>query len=155
MKDAFKNFIVNLLFIFIATNTFGQDTLKTVQYDMSNCIRLNIGENKRITNRENLNSLIRNDASEERCLKKLKDFDLDHFSLLGINLNSGYCGEPLGLNFTTVKVDSEKKYILEISYYEPIGVCRALSSYFVWVMVPALTEGYDVEFVISPRVKEI
>ncbi len=113
MKLIVKHVGLNLFFSLLVTNAVGQDTLETVQYDMSHCVTLynNHGKKQVASTRETLDSLIRKDASEEFCIERLKDFDIERFSLLGINLNSGYCRVPLGLAFTTVKVDLEKKYI--------------------------------------------
>lgn len=152
MKLTAKHVVLNLFFSLLVINAVGQDTLETVQYDMSHCVTLyNHGKKQVASTRETLDSLIRKDASEEFCIERLKDFDIERFSLLGINLNSGYCRVPLGLAFTTVKVDFEKKYIFEISYDIPIVSCRALSSYDLWVKVPSVPNGYTVEFVVSPK----
>ena len=37
---------------------------------------------------------------------------------------------------------------------QPYGQCRALSSYDLWVTVPSLPEGYEVEFVISVKPRD-
>jgi len=152
MKRIVKFLVVNLLFIFLVAPVFGQDTLTTVQFDMNSCIPLYFDDGTCVAaSRETLDSLIRKDGSEERCLEMLKEFDIEHFSLLGINLNSGSCRVPLGLGFVTTSVDREKKYVLEISYDQPVEPCRAMSSYDLWVIVPALPQGYEVEFIINPR----
>ena len=155
MKAVLKYLLVNLILICLSADAFAQDTLVTVQYDMNRCVRLYLGDEPLIaTNRETLDSIIRKGASKERCQEMLGGFDIDHFSLLGINLNSGYCREPEGLDFRVIKIDAEKKYIVEISYDDPIGICRALSSYNLWMKVPALSAGYEVEFMVSSRKRE-
>ena len=152
MKRSFKYFVVSLLVVFSVENAIGQDTLETVQFDMGRCVNLYSDVNTRVaTTRTELDSIIRSDMSRALCMEKLKDVDMENFSLLGINLNSGYCRVPAGLTFTTVKIVSEKKYILVVNYDVPIGTCRALSSYDLWVKVPSLPDGYTVEFFIEPK----
>ena len=146
MKEIIKYLVLSLSFVFILASAFGQDTLNAVRFDMESCIRLNLRGEKSITNREELNASMRTDASEERCQEMLEDFDFSLFSLFGINLNTGYCGEPLGLKITTLKIDSEMKIVFVIEYDEVIVGCRALSSYDLWMKIPSLPEGYSLEY---------
>jgi hypothetical protein len=126
--------------------------LKAEQIDVSHCISLNFnGGQKIIQDRKSLNSYIRKDASKNHCILLLKDLDMDAYSLLGINLNTGWCRSPKGLEFVVTKIEATQKYILTISYLSPIGTCRALSSYHLWVKVPALPDEYQVQFVVEPR----
>ena len=156
MKTTLKYVLLNLFTIMLATHAFAQDTLvtKQIDHDLSYCVRLNLGGREIIRSRTALEALIRNDNSRQACLKKLKGLNMSTISLLGINLNSGWCRAPLVLKYTAIRTDAEKKYVLVVSYDEPVEPCRALSSYDLWVAVPALPEGYQVEFVIHARRRE-
>ena len=92
-----------------------------------------------------------NDASRERCVKDLeKSIDFKRFTLLGVNINSGYCRVPVGLDYKTVRDDDKKLYTLQVSYIDPQGsVCRAMSSYDLWVLVPKMPEGYEAKFEVK------
>lgn len=144
-----KCFFVFLFFV--SSNLFGQDTLVATQFEMNSCVSLFYsGSHKVIKTKEELNAAIRKDGSAKRCQKDLGSFDIDQFSLFGININSGYCGAPLGLKFRLIQIDNEKKYIVQISYAKPMGQCRALSSYDLWIQTPTLLENYKVEYTITP-----
>ena len=95
---------------------------------------------------------IRKDARPDYCTKNLEKIDFEKNSLLGININSGYCRIPAGLEYKVVKEENNRKYIFKISYIDPQGsVCRALSSYNLWVLVPKIPDGFEVEFEITPK----
>jgi hypothetical protein len=88
--------------------------------------------------------------SRPSCLKNLEKIDFNKHTLLGIEINSGYCGIPDGLQHQVVKDSERKKYFLKISYFYPRVTCRALSRYDLWVLAPKLPAGYEVEFQITP-----
>ena len=69
--------------------------------------------------------------------------------LLGLEINSGYCRRPSGLEFQTTK--NEQQYILNISYIKPTGLCRALSQYDLWVIVPKIPDGFKVKFNVEAK----
>jgi len=147
MKKSLVSFFIASVFSF-ASNLYAQDTLETRQLEMKHCVQLYHSRSVVILRRGELDSLIRNDANRDFCVDMLKDFDLDHFSLLGIDINSGYCRIPSGLTYSVVQLKDEKKYLFEISYDEPSTPCRAFSSYHLWLQVPKLPDGYEVEFVV-------
>lgn len=119
--------------------------LKTEAINIKNCIQLFRSNHLAVANDEQtLRSLIRNDLSREQCLKDLINIDLNKYSLLGVNINSGWCRTPMGLKYQTLKDVINKRYLFVISYEEPVEPCRALSSYDLWVLVPKLPEGYQV-----------
>jgi len=152
MNNYLKYLIVCCFTLFTIVNVNGQDTLSTEHIDMSNCIPLYSSQGTVvITSRAALDSLVRKDGSKERCLELLKEYEMDSCSLLGIHLSTGWCKVPQGLQFTATKIDAEKKYILTVQYNTPIEPCRALSRYNLWVKVPALPVGYEVEFVVEPK----
>lgn len=142
---------VLVFLIFLSSNIFGQDTISSSQFEMNGCINLYSSDSTIIIrDRESLDTYVRKDASSSRCKKHLKNLDLDIFSILGINLNSGYCRVPAGLTFDVVKIEDEKKYVILISYIEPLTPCRARSSYDLWIKAPSIPSTYEVEFVVTP-----
>jgi hypothetical protein len=76
----------------------------------------------------------------------VEKIDFGKHSLLGININSGYCGIPLDLKYEAFRDDNKQQYLLSISYTEPRGTCRAISSYDLWVLVPKMPDAYEVKF---------
>jgi hypothetical protein len=92
---------------------------------------------------------IGNNASRHECLKDFGKLDFNKNTLLGIELNTGYCGFPFGLKSQAVKNETEKQYVVKISYFEPRGTCRALSQYDLWLLVPKLPDDYTVKFEVK------
>ncbi len=152
MKTKARHILTSIILLASTTPVISQDTLMTQQFEMNNCIQIYHIEGKRIVRtKSDLDSLVRQDMSKNKCNKQLQQIDLVHYSILGINLNSGWCKTPLGLEFITTKNDMDKKYTLTVSYQAPIGTCRARSSYNLWVKVPAIPNGYKVEFIVNPK----
>lgn len=105
-----------------------------------------------IKNERDFQTAIRNDASRNYCLANLEKIDFDKNSLLGININSGYCRKPAGLEHEVIKDENNNKYIFKIRFIDPQGsVCRALSSYDLWIIVPKIPDDFNVEFEITPK----
>lgn len=132
----------------------GKDTigLVTLPFEMDGCISLFLTDSKIIINsQEILDSLVTKGYNNKNCLKMLDTINFDEITILGINLNTGWCRVPLGLQYQAFKIESERKYLLSISYTKPVGICRAMSSYDLWVTVPNLPRGYTVEFQITPE----
>jgi len=133
--------------------TQNSQILETREVNLRGCIQTIFDKEFIIKDRENFLKAVRNDASRDWCLKNLEKIDFDKYTLLGIELNTGYCRAPLGLTSQTVKNDAEKIYILKISYIEPQGICRALSQYDLWVLVPKLPENYTVKFEVKGKAR--
>jgi hypothetical protein len=55
-------------------------------------------------------------------------------------------GSPLGLKYQATKDSTKQEYVLGISYIMPEVVCRALSQYDLWVLVPKLPKDYRINF---------
>ena len=125
--------------------------LKTREISLAGCIQTFTAKEFAITSNKQLLNAIRKDASRESCLENLENIDFDRFSLLGMNINSGYCRRPLELRHQVFKDDFNQKYLLSITYKEPRGVCRAISSYDLWILVPKLPAGYTVDFSAEPE----
>lgn len=130
------------------------EPLETRAFEMKGCIQTIYNKQFVINDNEAYLKAIRNDASRERCLKDLEKIDFAKHTLLGIEINSGYCRTPGGLEYKAIKDETKKQYLLNISYLDPKGsVCRALSQYDLWLFVPKLPEDYEVKFEVKAREK--
>jgi hypothetical protein len=129
--------------------------LETRQIDLKGCIQMIFDKEFIIETGETFLKTIRNDASRDFCLKNLEKINFDKHTLIGVELNTGYCRTPSGLEAQAVKDETEKQYVLKISYIEPPGSCRALSQYDLWLLVPKLPEKYTIKFDVKaiPRDK--
>ncbi|MEZ5429510.1 MAG: hypothetical protein R2747_24915 [Pyrinomonadaceae bacterium] len=138
------------------TDQVRPETLETREIEIGNCIQTISAKQFVITGEADYRRAIRNDASRGRCLEETEKIDFTEESLLGVEFSSGYCRRPHGLSFQTIRDDSRKKYILSVSYTDPGGqVCRALSRYALWVLVPKLPAGYSVDFEITARERKM
>jgi hypothetical protein len=159
MKNALTEKLLPLFGVFLLTllaavSVTAQKSLETRQIDLKGCIQTIFNKQFVISNEKTFWETVRNDASRNWCRKNLKQIDFSKHTLLGIEINSGYCWTPLGLEFQTVKDQSKKQYLVNISSIKPDGVCRALSQYDLWLLVPKLSEDYDMKFEIAARTSE-
>jgi hypothetical protein len=139
-------------FYFCLIPVSAQHKLETRAFEMKDCIQMYRQNQFVITDNETYLKTIRSDASRDRCLKKLEKIDFSKHTLLGIEINSGYCEIPLGLTYQTVRDKAKKQYLVGISYLDPQGsFCRAYSQYDLWMLVPRLPEGYEVKFEVKAR----
>lgn len=120
--------------------------LETRRIDLKGCIQTIFDKEFIIKTGETFFKTIRDDGSRDFCLKNLEKIDFDKHTLIGIELNTGYCRTPLGLEAQAVKDETEKQYTLKITYIGPQGTCRALSQYDLWLLVPKLPDNYMVKF---------
>lgn len=129
-----------------------RETLAAKQIDLKGCIQTIFTKQFVIKDEAAYLKTIRNDASRDFCLKNLEKIDFGKRSLVGIDINSGYCGIPAGLKYKVVKDSEKKQYLLDISYDDPkYSVCRAVSQYDLWLLVPKLPEGYEVKFEVKAK----
>ncbi len=138
-----------VLFVFFTTifvNAQSPETkvLETKQYDMKGCVRLWF-EEKIIKNQADFLQAIRNDAGREKCLQDLEKIDFDKYSLFGIQMNTGYCRYPNGLKWEAIEDKTKKELTINISYIKPNGVCRALSQYDLWLLLPKIPADYQLK----------
>lgn len=125
-------------------------TLETREINLNGCVQMFRSDRIVIRDKESFLKAIRNDASRERCVKDLeKSIDFGRFTLLGIDINSGYCRVPIGLGHNVIMDEAQKLYTLQVSYLAPQGVCRHMSSYDLWVLVPKMPEGYEATFEVK------
>jgi len=126
--------------------------LETRAFEMKGCIQTIYEKQFVIKDNEAFLKAIRSDASRERCVKDLEKIDFTKHTLLGIEINSGYCRIPVGLEHKALKDETKKQYVVEISWLDPRGsTCRALSQYDLWLLVPKLPEGYEVKFELRAK----
>lgn len=126
-----------------------ENALEIKQYDAKDCLQMPAWKKDGISNETEFLKRVRNDASRERCLKELEKIDFEKNRLYGVNINSGYCRVPVGLKFTANKDVENKFFVVNISYLKPNGVCRALSSYDLWVVLPKPPRDYGVRYEIT------
>ena len=121
-----------------------------IPVEMDGCIWIGIqGGPLVIRDKKTLNDQIRKNGSYKRCMKQLKDFDFESQSLIGLNLNTGWCRYPLGLRNEFIEI-KDSAYLLKIYYNAPGEPCRALSFYDYWIAVPKLPAGYELDILIEP-----
>jgi hypothetical protein len=124
----------------------GCPTLETRQIDLKSCIHFRYPAKQHVIKDEaTMKSLVRNDRSRERCLELLKDIDFDRHTLVGTELNTGWCRDP-PFTYRVFKEEAKKRYLLAVVYQSTDAQCRALSQYDLWVLVPKLPEQYEVAF---------
>lgn len=58
---------------------------------------------------------------------------------------------PGGLAVETFRDQANQRYLFVVSDDHPGEGCRAGSSYNVWVLLPKLPEGYNVDFAVSVK----
>jgi hypothetical protein len=126
-------------------------SLETREIDLKGC--LPIYRQSQLVIKDNETYLkAMHDTDRKRCLKEVEKIDFKRHALLGIEINSGYCGYPLGLRYETVKDVEKRQYVVNISYLDPRGsVCRAYSQYDLWLLVPKLPDGYEVKFEVMGK----
>lgn len=141
-------FILFFSFPLIAQTTESK-SLKTVEsreINLKGCIQTHFQNEYVIKNEVDYLKAIRNDASRTFCLEHLEKIDFGKNSLVGININSGYCRRPVGLNSVVADELENKQINIEISYRKPEGLCRAVSQYDFWLLVPKIPDRYKVAF---------
>ena len=128
------------------TQCIGCRELKTSQLELEGCINFRY-PNKQLAIRDEatMKSLVRNDMSRERCLASLKDIDFSKHTLVGVELRTGWCRDPL-FTYRVFKDEAKKKYLLSVRYQPPVVPCRGLDQHDLWVLVPKLPEQYEFDF---------
>jgi hypothetical protein len=151
----FRGFSLLYLFIIalsLLSSGASAQTLETLPFEMKGCIQTIYEKQFVIRDNDAFLKAIRNDASREQCVKDLEKINFSKHTLLGIEINSGHCGTPPGLEHKAVKDETKKQYVVEISWLDPKGSgCRALSQYDLWLLVPKLPEGFEVKFEVKAR----
>jgi hypothetical protein len=151
-RNAILGFCLFIFTLFLSASNASAQTLETRPYEMKGCIRTIYNKQFVIKDNEAFLKAVRNDASRERCLEDLEKIDFSKHTLLGIEINSGYCRAPVGLEYQTLKDETKKQYVVEVSYTDPQGSgCRALSQYDLWLLVPKLPDNYEVKFEVKAK----
>jgi hypothetical protein len=129
-----------------STISANQEIIETRPVDIKGCIRHFPSRQIVIRDAESFRKAIRSDASRDWCDKNLESIDFDKHSLLGVALVTDYCDRPAGLAHQLIKDTATKKYLFDISYDTPTGVCRRMGYWDVWVIVPKIPDDYEVGF---------
>lgn len=145
----YRQLLFVVLFSMLAATVAGAQALETRRIDFKGCVWMDLNGRMIIRDQAAFLKAVQNGAGRERCLKDIEKIDFEKYTLLGAELNTGYCRTPLGLDAWTLADEEKKRYVLKISYLEPEGLCRAMSRYDLWVLVPRLPENYTVEFEIA------
>ena len=140
-------FVFITLFGFLAFSVNGQG-LKLTQYEAKGCLNMAWDKENIIKSEAQFLQKVRHDMSRERCLKQLEKVEFAKHDLVGVDINSGYCRYPLGLAFEATKSVENKQFEVNISW-EPGGICRARSSYHLWLLIPKIPAEYKLKFNIS------
>jgi hypothetical protein len=128
------------------------EIVETAKFDLKGCVQMYQQKQFVIKDKDSYLKNLRNDAQTEECRTEAKNLDFEKYSYLGMQVNSGYCRLPKGLEYGVIKDTSKKKYQLTVSYTDPEGqVCRALSRYDLWVRVPKLQKDYQIDFQIEVK----
>ena len=129
-----------------STVSANQEIIETRPVDIKGCVKGYGSRQFVIRDVEAFQKAIRADASRDWCRKNLESIDFTKHSLLGVTLVTDYCGRPPGLAHQLIKDTSAKKYLFDISYHTPAGVCRRMGYWDVWVVVPKIPDDYEVGF---------
>lgn len=122
------------------------EIIETRPIDIKGCIKHFPSGQIVIKDAESFQKAIRADASRDWCRENLESVDFTKHSLLGIALVTDYCDRPAGLAHQLIKDTATKKYLFDISYDTPQGVCRRMGYWDVWVVVPKIPDDYEVVF---------
>ena len=125
--------------------------LKHERIDIKGCIQTYSEKSFVIKDQATFLKEIRSDMSRERCLKDLEKIDFEKHTLVGIELNTGYCRVPPLDPIQVLNEKAEKRFVVKISYTEPGEPCRALSYYDLWLLVPKLPADYTVKFDVKGK----
>ncbi|HEX8422798.1 MAG TPA: hypothetical protein VF634_05265 [Pyrinomonadaceae bacterium] len=128
------------------TKSASPEIIETRPIDIKGCIKDSRSGQFVIKDADSFQKAIRADASRDWCLKNLESIDFTKHSLLGISLVTDYCNRPHGLAHRLIKDTATKKYLFDISYDTPRGVCRRMGYWDVWVAVPKIPDDYEVSF---------
>ena len=119
-------------------------TVISSEISLNGCVQLGLGKQKFISSADEYLSTIRKDAQKESCQSNATNLDFEQFAYIGISLNSGYCRRPAGLSFKIKEYGGSGKYVLDLSYRDPMGqTCRALSKYDLWIQVQNPKTKYE------------
>lgn len=129
-----------------STKSAKPEIIETRPIDIKGCIKDFPSGQIVIKDAESFQKAIRTDAGRDWCGKNLESIDFNKHSLLGIVLVTDYCDRPEGLAHQLIKDSAAKKYLFDISYHTPLGVCRRLGYWDVWVIVPKIPDDYEVNF---------
>ena len=101
------------------------------------CVSLHLNQQSLIIkNQQELEGVVRKDASRDRCLRGLPQINWDEYLLVGNSISSGSCFRPVGLASTYTYNKESNTIDLDIEYAKDQPLCRALSKYNYWLLLP-------------------
>lgn len=111
--------------------------IEAQEINIKGCIFLGLNEvNVVINSQQELAAAVKKDASRSRCINELSSIDWENYSLVGNNISSGNCARPSGLGFTCDYATGTNTMYVNIVYEENQPLCRALSKYDYWLLIP-------------------
>ena len=112
---------------------------------MGGCVYLRLNqESLIIKNQRELENAVRKDASRDHCMKELPQIDRNQFLLVGSSISSGSCFRPVDLTFNYVYNKESNTIDLDIEYAKDQPLCRALSHYNYWLLLPKPNDNVTV-----------
>ncbi len=155
-KEQFMTYKITTVLVFVlffsvtyiaqTTNSKSIQIIESREVNLKGCIQTHFQKEYVIKSEVDYLKAIRNDASRTFCLEHLEKIDFGKNSLVGIEVDSGYCRRPVGINAVVTDELENKQVSIEISYRKPNGLCRAVSKYDFWLLVPKISESYKVAF---------
>jgi hypothetical protein len=131
------------------------EPVESVEAYLKGCIQTYRQKTFVIRTKEDYLASIRKDAQAESCRENAEQLEFEKYSYLGLEINSGYCRRPLGLEQQVTRDASKKEFVLNVSYLDPGDVtCRALSQYDFWVRIPKIPADYTVDFKVAPKLPD-
>ena len=107
------------------------------EFGMRDCIPLKLNESNFVINsQEEFESAVPNGTTRDVCMRESASIDWERYSLVGNNISSGNCSRPIGLDFNCHYAESSNTMMVNIVYEENQPLCRALSSYNYWLLIP-------------------
>ncbi|NNE66540.1 MAG: hypothetical protein HKN33_08225 [Pyrinomonadaceae bacterium] len=120
-----------------------QGLVESEESDLKGCVQLGLNDRKYISSESEYLAWIRKDAQAAPCKTMTGNLDFSKYAYFGINLNTGYCRRPDELDFRVREFGGSRNYLVAISYRKPVGICRALSQYQLWIRLPQTTQKYS------------
>ncbi|MEL6562020.1 MAG: hypothetical protein AAFQ94_27785, partial [Bacteroidota bacterium] len=144
----YKNLLNMVRFYNNFCNDLDENLLEVSQegpVDMSSCLDLKINEtNTVIRDQQELKAAIKRNFKSSDCMKSLPKIDWSKYLLVGNNISSGACGRPDGFDYNYTHAAGSNTLYLDITYFENQNLCRALSQYAFWLLIPKPNEEVEV-----------
>lgn len=151
---SFKNLRIFWLIVFLTGISFNANAQDVKELDIGRCVPVKYGTTIVINDKAGLWSAIRNDASRDNCIIEIQKLNIDLVknTLVGVNINSGYCRRPPGLSAELVTNAEDLTVTVNVRYDDPgYERCAALSRFEYWLAVTKPPQGFTIKFDVGPR----